>query len=232
SRASVQRVTESEIGGRTIWLYDTKRSLNMYFAHLQTQDVTEATIIEAGQTIGTIGNSGNARTTPPHLHFGIYVRGEGPVDPFHFINRIDNHLSPIRADQNNVGQWVRLKAPARLRSTIRNGGEPVAALNTACPLQVMAASGRSYRVRLPDGRAGYIPADQVEMVEKPIRNLTPVVSGPLLASPEAGAAEKASVFNGEELGILAVYEGYWLVETEEGLTGWIPVPVAAESDVL
>ncbi|MCJ7680661.1 MAG: M23 family metallopeptidase, partial [Candidatus Aminicenantes bacterium] len=33
SRASVQRVTESEIGGRTIWLYDTKRSLSMYFAH-------------------------------------------------------------------------------------------------------------------------------------------------------------------------------------------------------
>jgi peptidoglycan LD-endopeptidase LytH len=29
----------------------------------------------------------NARTTPPHLHFGIYVRGEGAVDPWPFLHR-------------------------------------------------------------------------------------------------------------------------------------------------
>ena len=39
----------------------------MYFAHLQTQDVEEAMIIEAGQKIGTIGNTGTPK--PRHRIF-------------------------------------------------------------------------------------------------------------------------------------------------------------------
>ena len=35
--------------------------------------------------MGYVGNTGNARTTPPHLHFGIYSRGEGPLDPLPFV---------------------------------------------------------------------------------------------------------------------------------------------------
>ncbi len=62
----------------------------MYFAHLQTQEVEEMSYVVAGQRIGTVGNTGNARRTPPHLHFGIYVRGEGPVDPVNFIKKINS----------------------------------------------------------------------------------------------------------------------------------------------
>jgi len=36
--------------------------------------------------VGYVGNTGNARSTPPHLHFGIYRRGEGPIDPLPFVN--------------------------------------------------------------------------------------------------------------------------------------------------
>jgi murein DD-endopeptidase MepM/ murein hydrolase activator NlpD len=38
-----------------------------------------------GDVLGTVGNTGNARTTPPHLHFGIYERGRGAIDPYWFI---------------------------------------------------------------------------------------------------------------------------------------------------
>ncbi|HSL87596.1 MAG TPA: M23 family metallopeptidase, partial [Bacteroidales bacterium] len=82
SDAEVTRVGEGVIGGKYVWLRDRERSINMYFAHLQTQEVTPGTFVTAGQVIGTVGNTGNARTTPPHLHFGIYSRG--PVDPYRF----------------------------------------------------------------------------------------------------------------------------------------------------
>ena len=87
SNSSVTRVGEGDIGGRYVWLYDSKRSMYLYFAHLETREVERGDKITAGQLIGTVGNTGNARSTPPHLHFGIYCNG--PIDPFHFIAETD-----------------------------------------------------------------------------------------------------------------------------------------------
>ena len=96
SNASVTRVGEGDIGGRYIWLYDSKRSMYLYFAHLETQEVSRGAMVEAGQLIGTVGNTGNARTTPPHLHFGIY--SNGPIDPLYFISETDTVPDRIAGD--------------------------------------------------------------------------------------------------------------------------------------
>ncbi|NTU51604.1 MAG: M23 family metallopeptidase, partial [Candidatus Aminicenantes bacterium] len=110
SDAFVQYVGDGGIGGNTIWLYDAKRSMYLYFAHLETQDVVTSASVKAGQKIGTVGNSGNARTTPPHLHFGIYLRPEGPVDPVEFIRRIRAVPEPLLADTGLLGAWARTTA--------------------------------------------------------------------------------------------------------------------------
>jgi murein DD-endopeptidase MepM/ murein hydrolase activator NlpD len=81
----VTRVTETRIGGRVVWLWDLRRSLTLYYAHLDEQHVTAGERVRAGEVIGTVGNTGNARTTPPHLHFGIYERGLGAIDPYWFV---------------------------------------------------------------------------------------------------------------------------------------------------
>ena len=36
--------------------------------------------VHSGATLGTVGNTGNARTTPPHLHYGIYSEA-GALNP-------------------------------------------------------------------------------------------------------------------------------------------------------
>ena len=38
--------------------------------------------IGENSTGGTVGTTGNARSTPPHLHYGIYRRGNGAINPF------------------------------------------------------------------------------------------------------------------------------------------------------
>ena len=96
SDASVTRVGEGDIGGRYVWLYDSRRSMYLYFAHLETQEVSRGDIVLAGQLIGTVGNTGNARYTPPHLHFGIYKNG--PIDPFYFIAETDTIPEKIVGD--------------------------------------------------------------------------------------------------------------------------------------
>jgi murein DD-endopeptidase MepM/ murein hydrolase activator NlpD len=75
---------KTPIGGKTLWLKSSTHSWTAYYAHLDKQMVKEGQYVRKGQVIGTVGKTGNARTTPPHLHFGIYT-GRGAVNPLPYV---------------------------------------------------------------------------------------------------------------------------------------------------
>lgn len=53
-----------------------------YYAHLSAYGPHQpGDWLEAGDVVGFVGNTGNARTTPPHLHYGIYTAG-GAINPY------------------------------------------------------------------------------------------------------------------------------------------------------
>jgi murein DD-endopeptidase MepM/ murein hydrolase activator NlpD len=81
----VTRVGTNGLGGNVVWIARPMRGEVHYYAHLDRQLVTVGTRVEKGDVIGVVGNTGNARSTPPHLHFGIYTSG-GPVDPLPYIS--------------------------------------------------------------------------------------------------------------------------------------------------
>jgi murein DD-endopeptidase MepM/ murein hydrolase activator NlpD len=64
-------------GGNIVWLQPLFGNMRLYYAHLDQQFVERGQFVLAGERIGSVGNTGNARTTPPHLHFGVYVRQRG-----------------------------------------------------------------------------------------------------------------------------------------------------------
>ena len=82
----ITRVAEGGIGGRTVWMRATGEDIHLYYAHLDTQLVNDGQRIKKGDTLGLVGNTGNARFTPSHLHFGVYTSG-GPIDPLPFVDR-------------------------------------------------------------------------------------------------------------------------------------------------
>ena len=94
------------VGGKVVWLRDTFGN-SLYYAHLDSQAVSSGMRVDVGDTLGFVGNTGNARTTPPHLHFGVYRRGEGPVDPYWFVYRPRGNVPRLVADTSQLGKWIR-----------------------------------------------------------------------------------------------------------------------------
>lgn len=85
SRALVYDVGTSELGGNYVWLQDWTRRREIYYAHLAESWVEEGMVVEPGHPIGTVGNTGNASATAPHLHFGVYDLDREPSDPLPYI---------------------------------------------------------------------------------------------------------------------------------------------------
>ena len=65
------------IHGNTVGI-DHGQGVLSIFLHLNSIDVSEGTMVRAGQRIGTVGSTG--ASTGPHLHWGLYVHGQA-VDP-------------------------------------------------------------------------------------------------------------------------------------------------------
>lgn len=88
----VTRVDATRRGGNVVWLTPIFGDLRLYYAHLDRQLVEVGQFVRRGDVIGTVGNTGNAATTPPHLHFGVYVRRAGQrggaTDPVSFLRSL------------------------------------------------------------------------------------------------------------------------------------------------
>lgn len=74
-------VREGGLGGRQVWVLGPARE-RYYYAHLEgwRDGLVRGELVTAGTVLGYVGDSGNAKGTPPHLHWGIYG-ADGAYDP-------------------------------------------------------------------------------------------------------------------------------------------------------
>lgn len=61
---------EDSLGGNYILILGAKWRLH-YYAHLQAIDTQGGAWVSAGEVIGKVGTTGNAKGKPPHLHYDI-----------------------------------------------------------------------------------------------------------------------------------------------------------------
>jgi murein DD-endopeptidase MepM/ murein hydrolase activator NlpD len=87
---------ENKLGGHGVWLA-TSSGVSYYYAHLERAAVGSGQRVRAGDVVGYVGDSGNAVTVGPHLHFGIYRWGQGAIDPMPLLE------SRTFADQDAAG---------------------------------------------------------------------------------------------------------------------------------
>ncbi len=55
-----------------------------YYAHLDriADGIKTGTVVTADTVLGFVGTTGNAETTPPHLHFGVYPMQWEAINPY------------------------------------------------------------------------------------------------------------------------------------------------------
>jgi murein DD-endopeptidase MepM/ murein hydrolase activator NlpD len=81
TRGIVARIDDRGIGGRHVWVLGPGGERH-YYAHLEgwAPGLRRYQWVRAGDPLGYVGDTGNARGTPPHLHYGIYGSG-GAANP-------------------------------------------------------------------------------------------------------------------------------------------------------
>ena len=78
----------SGLGGKQIWLKSGFFGKTLYYAHLDSILKTSGKNVKVGDTLGFVGNTGNAKGASPHLHFGIY-NSSGAINPLAFVKKSD-----------------------------------------------------------------------------------------------------------------------------------------------
>ncbi|WP_184408954.1 MULTISPECIES: M23 family metallopeptidase [unclassified Xanthomonas] len=87
TRGVVSAIRDRGLGGKQVWLLGPAMERH-YYAHLDdwAAGLKVGDVVEPGTQLGMVGTTGNARGTPPHLHYGIYARN-GAYDPLPLLRR-------------------------------------------------------------------------------------------------------------------------------------------------
>lgn len=77
----IARVGSNRLGGKVVWVIGPGGQRH-YYAHLSRfAAIHSGQPVAAGDLLGYVGTTGNARGTPPHLHYGIYTLS-GAINPY------------------------------------------------------------------------------------------------------------------------------------------------------
>ncbi|HUG42038.1 MAG TPA: peptidoglycan DD-metalloendopeptidase family protein [Longimicrobiales bacterium] len=216
----VSSIRSTAIGGNVVWLRDERAGQSLYYAHLDRQLVERGDRVQRGDTIGLVGNSGNARGTPPHLHFGIYARGVGPMDPLPFVEPPPGRPRDPSVPLAAIGGWRRTAVGgARLRAAPGAAAPVVSELEDDAPLHVLAATDGWYRVRTPDGQVGFVGGDLTEPLA-PLRTAALADTVSLRDRPDEAGVEIARLAPGEAVEVLGS-AGDHLYVRARGRLAWV-----------
>lgn len=96
TRGVVVAVREGGLGGRQVWVLGPARQRH-YYAHLDdwAPGLQVGDVVLPGDALGVVGDTGNARGLPPHLHYGLYDTG-GAIDPLPLLRVSAREASATR----------------------------------------------------------------------------------------------------------------------------------------
>jgi murein DD-endopeptidase MepM/ murein hydrolase activator NlpD len=217
-RGGLAQPGTNPLGGTVVWVRDAARGRSYYYAHLESTAITSTQVVKAGTVLGYIGNTGNARNTAPHLHFGIY--GDGALDPLPFV-AADQDVPTSPSITLTLGGLARVRTRIELRAGADRQAARLATLEADTLLMAFGAVASWLRVELPDGVTGYVGRQGLVAADTPLRRTRSPGGGLLRQRPYDTAAPVASVTAGQQVEVLGRFSDYEFVRLSLGATGWL-----------
>lgn len=149
------------LGGKQVWLRDGVFGQSLYYAHLDSILVSAGKRVKLGDTLGLVGNTGNAKTTKPHLHFGIYTNS-GAIDPLPFVETKKQPSIQV-PEVFSIGvtklKTNELQVGAAVRNTKIKNMEP------NVKVQVLAKTDQWLHLRLNDSTEGFMHESLISEID-------------------------------------------------------------------
>jgi murein DD-endopeptidase MepM/ murein hydrolase activator NlpD len=97
-RGLITEMGADVLGGTKLWLKGESGTY-YYYAHLSAfaEGLAVGDVVEAGDLVGLVGDTGNARGGAPHLHFEIHPDGGAAVNPYPLLKVVDDLNQQARA---------------------------------------------------------------------------------------------------------------------------------------
>ena len=152
----ISRVSDGGIGGKVIWFSPTAHRFSVYYAHLDTQLVQNGQRVKRGDILGTVGNTGNAKFTPAHLHFGIYSNF-GAIDPLAFVQPVNEPKEKTAALKMNKAHPIN----ARFKLYPAPEKKNPLSLPEVSYFKAQSYSDPFYRVILDDGSRAFVAEEDI-----------------------------------------------------------------------
>lgn len=219
----VTKVADTAMGGKQVWVRN--RRYAFYYAHLDSTAVAKGDEVKRGQVLGTVGNTGNASATSPHLHFGIYQRWQGAIDPLPLVGPSKNAAMFSTPEVALAPRWLSVTASKLNLRTGPSLRTPVTdALARGDLIRVDAVAGNWLRITTGSGRMGFVAR---RLTHLPVESDLLLDRDSLVASrPKKDAPIIGHFSSGQQLPALGRFGDFTLVKMPGGLYGW-----ASASDV-
>src|SRR5215218_3136466 len=215
----VARSDTNGLGGNVVWLRDGLiGGTRYYYAHLDRWAIEGTTRVREGDVLGYVGNTGNARTTSSHLHFGVY--DDGALAPAPFLQP-DESVARLTVEPALLGTLVRTRSG---RTPLRAGPSPAAPqrvlLEPETIGQRLGIAGGWYRMLLPDGAVGYVADNAVVSAGVPLRRQRATRPLGLREKPQPTAPLMTTLAPGAEVEVLGRFQQFDFIRAAQGVAGW------------
>jgi peptidoglycan LD-endopeptidase LytH len=212
----VTQVNENKLGGKAVFMRPAGKDYVLYYAHLDSQIALEGQVVRTGDTLGLMGNTGNARTTPTHLHFGIYTNG-GAINPLPFVETKSQTPYNITAPLSALNSYAHTtQATDMYAGTSRLATKTnIAAF---APVHIIAAAANWFKVITADSSEGFISSDNVATTS--YRKIAVPHGNKLYNEPDTRAAAKLTFVNDTIANVLGSYDHFYFIKYNEEV-GWV-----------
>jgi peptidoglycan LD-endopeptidase LytH len=213
------RTDTNGLGGNVVWLRTgLLGGTTYYYAHLDRWEIGGSARVEEGDVLGYVGNTGNARSTSPHLHFGVYD-GDA-IDPAPFLQPDEPPPAPGDAG-NGLGLLLRTRAA---RTPLREGPSAASAqrllLEADTLVRRLGVAAGAHRVSLPDGSTGYMAATALVSADTPLRRTSAAGAVALRERPRDDAPVVMTLEPGVPRNVFGRFNAFDFIRVTNGAEGW------------